>query len=436
MEEQELRLQFRFGKLRKKMQQLESTGSGEDQKALAAAIEEIGVAIQELSIRNRELIVARELVERERMHFQELFNLVPDGYVYTDANALVIEASGTACAMLGVPGEFLKKRPLSLFISSDERKAFLQLTRDLSGSEFIKRVTLMVAPRRRKSFPAEVTAVGSRDEKGGLTGFRFLIHDITRRKKYEQDLERRTRELEKANLLLGAEISAREKAQADVERLSRRVIQEDERARSKIAADLHDVLGQNLQYLKLELGNLCDREVEGSAAARCDQVERMIEESISIVRGLVAELMPAGLEMFGLEKAVENYVDHFARDSGIETTFESSVDHEAFDRETELSVFRVVQESLANVQKHSGSAIAAVRLDEADGDLSLVVRDEGTGFDVDGALADSARGTHFGLLSIMERAKMLGGELTIGSSEEGGTVVRMKVPIKRGFRGD
>jgi len=142
-------------------------------------------------------------------------------------------------------------------------------------------------------------------------------------------------------------------------------------------------------------------------------------------------LYPPMLEEAGLGTAAVWYVDGFAKRSGIETTLDIPPDFGRVPREVELAVFRVLQESLTNVHRHSGSQVAHVRLYTSDGSLHLEIKDEGKG--IPSAVLqslNSSQGTHgVGLRGMQERVRHLGGSLRLDSSQEG-TTLHSTIPLQ------
>ena len=147
------------------------------------------------------------------------------------------------------------------------------------------------------------------------------------------------------------------------------------------------------------------------------------------MRALSLDLSPPFLEEVGLTLAIEGYLESVAKRSGIDIAVETEPGLDGVDRDSTIHVFRLVQESITNVMRHSQSEKAFVQMRRVGGRLEISIRDEGCGFDLDDALARSVRGQHLGLLGMRERAGAIGGELTIDSRPGAGTEVRIRVPL-------
>jgi signal transduction histidine kinase len=196
---------------------------------------------------------------------------------------------------------------------------------------------------------------------------------------------------------------------------------------------LHDSLGQYLAVLKLKLESVAS--LAGSrpdlAAQDVAQCIRLADDSIKEVRTVSYLLYPPMLEEMGLKSAIPWYLGGFSSRSGIETQFTAEEGFHRLPPDSELALFRVLQESLTNVHRHSGSDAADVRLLMQDGSAVLEIEDKGKGFnptvfeqggkDWMGALGVGVRGMN-------ERMRQLRGKLEIISKERG-TLVRATIPI-------
>jgi len=282
-------------------------------------------------------------------------------------------------------------------------------------------------------FWANVIISAIRDETGRLIGFGKVTRDYT--------------EKIKANEALRKEISERTEAQRklheserSLRQLSLRLLQTQDEERRRIGRDLHDSVGQYLVGLKMKVDSLkssTERSRRGDASelAECSQ---LIEEAISEVRTISYLLYPPMLEELGLKSAVPWYLDGFTKRSGIKTTFEVSPEFDRIPGDLELALFRVLQESLTNVHRHSGSSTAVVRLMIENRTAILQVADEGKG-------ARSKSGENHpqdwmgsfgvGLRGMNERMRQLGGDLQISFAQEG-TTVTATLPLPDAESGD
>ena len=223
--------------------------------------------------------------------------------------------------------------------------------------------------------------------------------DITERKHAEQELARRTQQLEA---------------------LSRKLIEAQEAERRAVARELHDDFGQVLTALKLNLQRR-DRDDSESIA--------LVDGAIARMRDLAQDLRPPLLDEQGLDASLRWYVEREATRAGL--AFRLALTHldERPPAAVETTCFRVAQEALTNVIRHAQAQVVEVELGPTAGMLQLVVRDDGRGFDVPAARLRAAHGGSQGLLSMQERVALAGGDLQIDSTPGRGTSVRARLPL-------
>ena len=211
-----------------------------------------------------------------------------------------------------------------------------------------------------------------------------------------------------------------DRLESERQRSARRVLAAQEAERVGIARDLHDEVGQLLTGVLLELNSIAEaapehrREIDGTKEA----VRRALDE----VRRISSELRPEMLEQLGLVSALTELTTTFGRVSGIdvERDFDPSLPKLA--PETELAVYRIAQESLTNVARHSNASGVTIALERGPDSIVLSVGDDGRGFD------GSSPEEHGGLRSMRERALLVDGALAIKESPRGGVEVRLEVP--------
>jgi PAS domain S-box-containing protein len=230
-------------------------------------------------------------------------------------------------------------------------------------------------------------------------------------------------------LMRGAalDITTRKQAEEAAHDLSGRLIQAQEEAQMQLARDLHDDLSQSLALLSVEL------EMFGqSPAAERGQINRRMEEFSAQVKRLSAdvhrishELHPAKLEQLGLVAAVRGFCKEFALAHEIAIEFADRSVPRAVPEETALCLYRIAQEALHNVVKHSGGTAARVELTMEGSELRLAIADDGVGFDPQTMRANGS----LGLVSMSERARFVHGLLSVESQAGKGTKIEVRVPI-------
>jgi len=235
-----------------------------------------------------------------------------------------------------------------------------------------------------------------------------------------------------ATLNFLADISERKQDENLIRNLSQMLMQAQERERRMIAYELHDRIAQNLSTLKLE----ADMLFAGPAGSLPELKEKsgkfsmLIESTIKSVRDLAYDLRPPGLDQMGLEKALEMYCEEFSQTSRMNIDFQAAgMQGFNLDTDTQIHIYRLVQEGLNNIRKHAAAGRAFVKLLGASPNIILRIEDEGKGFDVlarELALDSEKR---MGLRSMKERVNLLHGRMEIQSRPMQGTKIVIKLPL-------
>ena len=227
------------------------------------------------------------------------------------------------------------------------------------------------------------------------------------------------------------DITDRKRVQDELRQLSGRLLQLQDEARRRIARDLHDSTGQDLVALATMLGQLRFSIPSGNRKSRrlLSECQALADRCIREVRTLSYLLHPPVLDQAGLVDAIREYVGGFVKRSEIRVELELSPNLGRMARDIELALFRVVQESLSNIQRHSGSQQARIRIDRTS-DLTLEISDRGRGVSDAVTRGKEERRLEMGvgIPSMQERVKLVGGRLDIASSSHG-TTIRVTIPL-------
>jgi PAS domain S-box-containing protein len=280
---------------------------------------------------------------------------------------------------------------------------------------------------------------GSRFYCSGVTtriaagGFVKIARDLTERRQSEIAVEEARQSLEgrvqQRTRQLQEEVERGAAARAHVTTLLHRLVSAQEDERTRIARDLHDLLGQQLTALRLAL----ERQREGAPAERLPDLDAALELAHTIDREvdfLAWELRPAALDDLGLTAALPRYVHEWSTHYRIPAEFHAapSLDGQ-LSPTAEIAFYRIAQEALNNVVKHAHASRVDVLLEHRDGAMVLVVEDDGVGFEP--ASQDTAeRG--LGLAGMRERAALAGATLEIESAPGNGTAVYLRCPLGGG----
>jgi len=279
---------------------------------------------------------------------------------------------------------------------------------------------------------SSLTAI--RNSKHKLIGFARVTQDLSERMQARDALHH-------ANAQLAKEIRkchASERHLADSQRslreVSLRLLRAQDEERRRIGRELHDTVAQYLAMLKMHLESvdLSPGRPASQMAAQIAQCARLADDSLKEVRTASHLMYPPTLEDLGLKSAIPWYLDGFSRRSGIHTTLEIDADFPRLENGVEVALFRVLQESLTNVHRHSGSNRALIRLYMRRGRVTLEIQDAGKGMPaelLEHTCKDWLGAQGVGLRGMRERMHQLGGDLLI-TSDQHGTQVRAVVPVE------
>ncbi len=213
--------------------------------------------------------------------------------------------------------------------------------------------------------------------------------------------------------------------------LSHRLMNVQETERRQIAHDLHDEIGQSLTAMKLGLREANTALTSGPTASLLTDSLTILDQVIQQVRNLALDLRPSLLDELGLVPALKWYIKRQGERAGWETEYAAQLDENHLPPGVEIACFRIVQEALTNVARHAEATHVQVTVTKQDNQLLLVIEDNGQGFNVERAKTRARTGVSIGLLGMEERARLVGGELTVTSSPKTGTKLTASLPLAR-----
>jgi signal transduction histidine kinase len=205
------------------------------------------------------------------------------------------------------------------------------------------------------------------------------------------------------------------------------IIEAQETEQMRIAKDLHDGVGQLLTGLKLGWQNIINdlKTHETPVKNKIISSAIILNEAANEVRSISHQMMPRALSESGLVVAIEDMLNTSLKHTSIQFNFEHSNITERFSKETEITIFRIAQELVSNILKHSAASIVTLQLFKTNGQLILFVEDNGKGFKF-----DELEQKGLGLMNIITRAKLLGGEANYEPGPFNGTNTTIRIPIK------
>ncbi len=211
------------------------------------------------------------------------------------------------------------------------------------------------------------------------------------------------------------------------EEFSRRLINAHETERRRVAAELHDSIGQSLAMIKNSAvfgANTANNLSE--AKEQLAEISGASAQAISEVREIAYNLRPYLVDRLGLTEAISELLEKVEDNSALEIDEKLDNVDDLFEKEAEISIYRIVQESLNNIMKHSGATKVRVSMTETERSVKIEIADDGKGFDVDSASETNKRGG-FGLLGMSERVRMLGGTIIIESAVGKGAKINIEL---------
>jgi len=347
----------------------------------------------------------RALRESEEK-FSKAFRASPDGLSITEVETgRYIEINDGYCQLFGYRREeILNHTSLELHIwenPQDRARFIAELKKAGMVRNFEARTSAHTGESKIVLLSAEPIEVA------GKSCIVSVLHDITDRKQAEQEKEAAIAREQKARLEYTLQLIASQEAE-----------------RTRIAAELHDSLGQNLLLIKnrAQLALMKDQ-IDDDMEEQIQAISSLAAQSIAEARGISHDLHPYQLDHLGLTRALKAMVDKADESSGV--TFKRKFDDvdDVFTKDAALNLYRTVQESLNNILKHSRAKKARILLERDVHEVQLTIEDDGCGFDP----AKTNKG--MGLKNMAERARMLGGELKLDSAPGRGARIQIMIPI-------
>jgi PAS domain S-box-containing protein len=338
--------------------------------------------------------------------YRDLYDHAPDMYHSINEKGVIIDCNETEAKMLGYRKREIIGRRIADFLTEESRKTYekefstLKEHRELFGleREFVR--------KDGTTFPAALNVFIELDENGELSRTKTIGRDMTERKRVEMEL-RRSRE--------------------DLRSLSAHLQSAREEERGHIAREIHDELGQILSKLKLDIAWLKKRlsRDQIQLAEKADKMSGLVDSTIRTVQRISSELRPAVLDYLGLPAAIEWQAKEFKEQTGIGCAISIEPELAVPDQNISIAVFRIFQETLTNIIRHSKASRVDVHLKKDDTTLMLEIRDNGAGIPQE-KVSDHAS---FGLMGMKERARFLGGSVTVAGVPGKGTTVTLKIPL-------
>jgi two-component system sensor histidine kinase DegS len=212
----------------------------------------------------------------------------------------------------------------------------------------------------------------------------------------------------------------------DKRALSVKIIEAQEEERKRIAREIHDGPAQAMANVLLK-SELCEKLITKDieqAKIELKNLKNIVQQSLKEVRKIIYDLRPSALDDLGLIPALSRYIKNFSEETGIFVDFSVLSDYKRLSPEIEITCFRVVQEALTNIKKHSKAKNASVKFEFGMRFISIIIKDDGIGFDKENI------GQGYGLMGMKERVEILNGKFEISSFKNKGTQIYISIPVR------
>jgi len=362
---------------------------------------------RDISARKR----AEEALRESEEKFRNIFAQSPIGIGLYDSEGQLLTANKSYFEIFGI-AEMANARGSNLFddftfpvdtkIKLGRGEIFRYET--LFDFERIKRLKLYDTNKSGVIYLEVLITQLGLEEKESFSGYLVQIRDITKR------------------------INAQEHAR----RLSQQLMKAQEIERQRVAFDLHDHLAQDLSTIKIGLDTLFDNppdDIQLETRQKVSELSRMVHHSITAVRDLAYGLRPPSLDQLGLVQTIRQHCEEFSKKNRLKVDFFSAgMDELTLDFDTEITLYRVIQEGLNNIKKHANATNVTLRLVASYPDIILRIQDNGKGFDLQNRLEAALAEKRMGIRSMEERVALVNGKMRIESRPMKGTKIFIELP--------
>jgi len=391
----------------------QATGSAERVRGLEAGADEYiakPVDAAEFLARIRTIVRLRDThaaLRASEQHYRSLVDILPEGVGMIDLAGRFAAVNPQAVAMLGFTDgeELLMKRVADLIQPEDQERFRANMASALSEG-IMRNAEYTMIRKAGERFAVELSAAVSTNAIGRPLGLVMVAHDITTRKRAEEELRN----------------------------VSRRIIEAQEAERLRVARELHDGVNQVLASAKMRLRRVEEIAPELKPAAReiLSRSHRLIGQALEENRRIAHNLRPSDLDELGLAAACQNFCKEFGLRTNLTVTCSAPRLRQRLPTMVELNFFRIVQEAVNNVEKHAHAKTLRVRLFHKGDCMMVQIRDDGRGFDAKECKAGKGIRRGNGLSNMQQRALSVGGACEVKSVPNRGTVVTARVPFKMG----
>ena len=357
--------------------------------------------------------LSAEALRLSEQLYRSILNASPDAIVVVELNGKIRMVSPTTLTMCGCKGyDQLIGQNMFDFIESEDRDRAMSNNLFLIDGNNKGTTEYRIVRIDGTVFFAEVNGEILWNSKNDPNGLIFIIRDITERKKAEVALKN---------------------SQVELKQFASHLQNVREEEKLQLAREIHDELGQILIAIKIDLGMLKQKVLKSiktvdaeNILTNFDNLFGLVDNTLNTTRRIMTDLRPEVLFLIGFVEAVKLYINNFKERYQIICIFENSVTGLKLDSQQSVALYRIVQESLTNIVKHSKATKVKISLEKRENKLGLEISDNGIGF----KLSQKNKVNSFGLLGMKERVYLLEGMLQISSQQGEGTTVKVEIPYQ------
>jgi PAS domain S-box-containing protein len=367
---------------------------------------------------------AEKALQASEQRYRQLLSSVTD-YIFTieiKNDMPVSTTHGQGCvAVTGYTPEDYARRPSLWYemVHPEDHDAVIDHAETAIRGETKNPLEHRIIHRNGTTRWVRNTMVPRYDNSGRFIACDGLVSDITERRRAEEALLKSQESLQKS--------------ERELRTLAELLFSIQDQERSRISKELHDGLGQELTVLKIYLSSLQKklREDQQPLIAECGFLLGYIDRSLENTRRICKDLGPHLLEELGLAASLELMFKEVCDMNNLVCSLEMEPIDYSLPRKTLMAIYRIVQEALTNIVKHSGATRTSFSINSRAGKLDFLINDNGRGFDIRSVDQQPASRRGMGLFAMAERARMVGGSLVIQSQKGAGTEVAFSIPIKQ-----
>jgi PAS domain S-box-containing protein len=359
-------------------------------------------------------ITERKRTEKEvrclKEKYEDLYHNAPIMYLSLDTNGIITECNNAILDKLGYSKRKIIGKHMTTFLTEESVARFKAVSPELIKTGKLMGVERQLITKSGKIIDVQLSVSGEYDEHGKLIKTRASFEDI----------------------------SGLKRADEHIHSLTHALINAHESERQMISRELHDRIAQDLSTLKIGFDTLLYNQTAVSLeeSQKAAGFSEIFKNTIAAVRDLSYDLRPPLLDEMGLVEAISNFCESFSEAHGLNVHFNAAgMDNLRLNFETEINLYRLVQEGLNNIRKHADAADAFVKLVAASPNIILRIEDNGQGFDVARRLEAATNEKRMGLRSMEERTCLLGGKIAVESLPLKGTKILIKIPQNKGKHG-